>query len=154
MDFRWFPSPPPVSPSAVPALGVGLMFNTLMLAGIGLAWFHGWPAKDDLVKTLLTNVPCVYAALSLALAVVYGIAGAAWTGWSWWRVPVATLAAATLGWTVNVVGVAWWAHQAGWPVAERFSWQDPEVSCLMGLGAVSLAVLGLLLTTLWRRTDS
>lgn len=151
MEFRWFPSPPAVSPTAVPALGVGLCFNTLLAAGAVMS--HSWFGASDepFVRDLITQLVSVYAALCLALAVVYGVAAAAWAGWSWWRVPAATLAGATLGWGVNVLGMAWWAARKGWETSPTLAWGSSTQQSVMGMVVMAVLVLIALWATLLSR---
>lgn len=154
MAFRWFPTPPPVSPSASPALGVGLCFNTLLAAGAALA--HDWfaPNQEPFVQDLVAMLVPAYAALCLSVAVLYGIAGAAWTGWSWWRVPVATLAAASVGWGVNVLGMAWWASRQGWKTSPALTWGSDVQQSLVAVVIVGVLVLVAVWSTLLSRRFS
>lgn len=151
MAFRWFPTPPPVSPSASPALGVGLCFNTLLAAAAILA--HDWfaPNPEPFVQDLVAMLVPAYAALCLSVAVLYGIAGAAWTGWSWWRVPIATLAAASVGWVVNVLGMSWWASRQGWNTSPAMTWGSEIQKSLVLAVVVGVLVLVAIWSTLLSR---
>ena len=134
-------------------LGVALACNTLLAAGVhlGMSFAGGVPAQDDLTPLLIGAAPVVYLVLLLPIAATYGMAAAAWTGWSWWRVPVATLAGATAALGLNAWAMARWIAYRGWKVDPLLSIQDPRVDRLLGLGLLSAFVLGLVALSLWPR---
>lgn len=148
-----FPTPPPISPSAQPALGVGLALNMLLFAGIHLGMSFGISTKatDQLTLDLMQAAPVIYLVLLLPICAAYGLAAAAWTGWSWWRVPFATLAGATLGLGVNAWAMATWIARKGWVVNPLLSSADPRVQHLLGLAFLSLLVLALVAASMWPR---
>lgn len=135
-------------------LGMALALNTLLAAGVhlGMAFAAGFPAADDDLTVLLTRAaPAIYLALFLPIAATYGLAAAMWTGWSWWRVPVATLAGATAALGFNAWMMSRWIGVQGWKVNPLLSMQDPRVDRLLGLALLSAFVLGLIAVTLWPR---
>lgn len=150
-----FPAPPPISPSARPALGVALCLNVLLAAGIhlGVSFAVSTKVDDDLSQTLMQAAPIIYLVLLLPVLGIYGIAAAAWTGWSWWRVPLATLAGAALALGVNAWAMAQWIARQGWPVGEILSKSDPRVWSLVLLSGASLAALLLIALTMFKRWE-
>lgn len=149
-----FPTPPPPSPSTRSTLGAALALNTLMAAGVhlGMSFAAGFPsAEDDLTPLLTGAAPAIYLALLLPIVALYGIAAAAWTGWSWWRVPIATLAGATAALGLNAWAMAHWIGMQGWKVNPLLSAQDGRVDRLLGLALLSVFVLGLVAASLWPR---
>lgn len=152
MDLR-YPSPPPVSPWAQSAFGVALALNVLLAAGVhlGLSFATSSGVTDDLTIDVMRAAPVVYLALLLPIVALYGLAAAAWTGWSWWRVPWATLAGATLALGINAQAMAHWIARKGWPVNEMLSVQDPRLDYLLGLAGISMLILVLIGASLWPR---
>lgn len=148
-----YPTPPPASPSTQAALGVALALNVLLAAGthMVLAFGHGTAGQEDIAQDILRAAPVIYLAFMLPVVGLYGMAAAAWTGWSWWRVPAATLAGATLALAANAWGMAWWIERQGWPVNPLLSASDGRIQHLLFLGCVSLLVMVGLAATLWPR---
>lgn len=152
MELR-YPTPPPASPSTSPALGVALATNVLLAAGahMGLSFAHGFDVKDDLTASLLGTAPVVYLVMLLPTIALYGIAAAAWTGWSWWRVPVATLAGSVLALGFNAWSMAHWISHKGWQVGPTLSVADGRVDHLAGLAFLAFGALLLVAFSLWPR---
>lgn len=149
----WFQSPPQRSPSATPALGLALCLNVLLFAGVHLGMAFGASATpiDAVATDLMRAAPVIYLVLLLPIIAIYGIAAAAWTGWSWWRVPMATLSAAALALGLNAWAMARWIASQGWPVSPPLSISDPRIDHLLLLALVSAATLGLVALSLYRR---
>lgn len=149
-----YPTPPPISPSAQPLLGMALALNVLLAAGVhlGLAFGHGGATPtDELFVELMKAAPVVYLALLLPVVAMYGLAAAAWTGWSWWRVPFATIAGATLGLAANAWGMAWWLQKQGWPMNPSMAAGDARIQHLLFLGSAALLVMVAVAASLWPR---
>jgi hypothetical protein len=125
--------------------------NTLLLVGAVLGVAHGRGNPDPMVQGLVEIALPIYTALCLALAFLYGVAAAAWTGWSWWRVPPATLAGAALGWNLNALLVGAIAKTYAWPMAEKLPWKAPDSTDLVLTSIGCMIVLVALAATLWKR---
>lgn len=149
------PPPPPVSPTARPALGVALAFNVLIAAGVhmGMSFAVSIQASEELWATLMQAAPIVYLTLMLPVVGAYGIAAAAWTGWSWWRVPFATLAGATMALGLNAWLMAQWMAHQGWKVGPLMSVSDGRVWNMLILAGASCLVLLLMTLTMFKRWE-
>ena len=151
-----FPAPPPVSPSARPALGVALSMNVLLAAAIHLGMSFATSAKvsEELTLSAMQAAPIIYLALLLPIVAIYGISAAAWTGWSWWRVPLATLCGAAAALGFNAWLMSQWIDLQGWKVAPLLSASDGRVGYLLLLAvgsSVLLAVIGLSMFKRWQQ---
>ena len=153
LPFR-FPTPPPASPSTRPALGVALALNMLLAAGVhlGMAFGVSVQAHDELSLGVMRASPLIYMVLLLPIAATYGMAAAAWTVWSWWRVPAATLAGATLALGLNGWAMAHWIARQGWTVNPILAANDPRINHLMGLAGFS-ALVGPFMAGAMRRAN-
>lgn len=153
MELPSLPPPPPLSPSARPALGVALAMNVLLAAGLhlGMSFATSAQVADDLTILVMRAAPVIYLALLLPIVAIYGMAAAAWTGWSWWRVPFATLAGAALSLGLNAWGMAHWIDRQGWTVNPLLSVADGRLSHLLGLAAFSGLVLVAVALSMWGR---
>lgn len=149
------PPPPPVSPSARPALGVALALNVLIAAGVhmGMSFAVSLELSEELWITLMQSSPIVYLTLLLPVIGAYGIAAAAWTGWSWWRVPFATLSGACMALGLNAWLMAQWMAHQGWKVGALLSVADGRVWKLLILAGVSCMVLLLITLTMFKRWE-
>lgn len=151
MKFPWFENPPPISPSATPALGVGLFSNTVLLLMVYALMNNMDQAENELLSLIRTHVLFWYSALAMGPALLYGLSAAAWTGWSWWRVPLATVAGCVLGWCGNVLLISFWAAASSWPVESSLAWSGPHTNSLFMNSIASLLGLLLLWATLFAR---
>lgn len=151
MKISWFPNVPSTSPSAVPALGFGLCINTLMLLAVYVLMSRFSGSQDELIQIAQKHMMFGYAAFALVPAVSYGFAAAAWTGWSWWRVPPATAAGCVLGWCTNVLLVSFWAHMASWPTQSSFAWGGPHTRSIISFFVLCLLVIVAIGATLLTR---
>lgn len=151
MSFRWFPTPPLVSPTATPALGVGLSVNTMLLILFYVLMDRFATHPEPFVQEIRQYGLALYAALCVAVAFLYGLAAAAWTGWSWWRVPWATLAGCGLGWCANVLIASYWAHLQRWEVASTLAWSGPHTRTLWLCAIAALLLLLSIWATIFNR---
>jgi hypothetical protein len=151
-----FPAPPPVSPSARPALGVALAMNMLLAAGLhlGMSFAVSTKVSEELTVAAMQAAPVIYLALLLPIVATYGIAAAAWTGWSWWRVPLATLCGSILALGVNAWLMSEWIARQGWQVNPLLSTSDPRINHLLilsVLSAIMLIGIGLTMFKRWAK---
>ena len=148
-------TPPPTSPSAVPCLGLALALNVLLAAGLHLGMtFGAGVEKDVFFVDLMKHAPIIYLVMLLPTVAMYGLAAAAWTGWSWWRVPIATLAGAALSLGVNAWAMSKWMAFQRWDVNPLLSAGDPRITSLMVLAGLSFIALGVIGFSMWGRWQS
>lgn len=148
-----FPAPPPVSPSARPALGVALALNVLLAAGVhlGMAFATSTQVQEELALSIMQAAPVIYLVLLLPIIAIYGISAAAWTGWSWWRVPVATLSAAAVALGVNAWAMSQWIAHQGWKVNALLSASDGRVGYLLLLAVGCSLLLAAIAASMFKR---
>ena len=129
-----------------------MAFNVLLAAGLHLGMTFGAGIEKDIFFTdLMKHAPVIYLVMLLPEVAMYGVAAAAWTGWSWWRVPVATLAGGTLSLGVNAWLMSRWMAFQRWDVHPLLAAGDPRLTTLMGLAGLSFIVLVLIGFTMWGR---
>lgn len=154
MKFSWFENPPSISPSATPALGVGLCFNTMLLLLVYVLVEKLATHPSEVVQEARQSLVFLYSTMVLAPCFMYGLAAAAWTGWSWWRLPFATIFACILGWSFNMLVISLWSEFSSWPLQESFQWGEPSRRLLILLSIGSFLGVLAVWSTLFARRDS
>lgn len=154
MKFSWFENPPTSSPSVTPALGVGLCLNTMLILMVYVLMERMSGHTSPVVQETRQSVVFLYSSLVVSSCFMYGLAAAAWTGWSWWRLPFATTFACIFGWSFNMLVISLWSEFSSWPLQESFQWGEPSRHSLILFSIGSfLGVLAVWATLFARRAS-
>ena len=121
---------------------------------MGMSFAVSTKVTESLTVEAMRSAPVIYLTLLLPIVATYGIAAAAWTGWSWWRVPIATLSGAALALGFNAWAMSQWIARQGWEVDALLSATDARVGYLLVLAVVSAAMLIATGLTMFKRWET